>query len=217
MDGIATEETERNSHQNPKLPRRTPSRREAESAVRTLIEWAGEDPDREGLVGTPERVVRAYEEFFAGYNEDPVALLGKTFENTSGYEEMIVLRDIRLESHCEHHLVPILGKAHIGYLPSNRVVGISKLVRLVEVFAKRMQIQETLTAQIANTLSEVLKPRGVGVVIEAAHQCMTTRGVRKPGVSMVSSSMLGSFRTDPVTRKEFLSMINSNEGTSYER
>ena len=217
MDGIATEETERNSHQNPILPRRTPSRREAESAVRTLIEWAGEDPDREGLVGTPERVVRAYEEFFAGYNEDPVALLGKTFENTSGYEEMIVLRDIRLESHCEHHLVPILGKAHIGYLPSNRVVGISKLVRLVEVFAKRMQIQETLTAQIANTLSEVLKPRGVGVVIEAAHQCMTTRGVRKPGVSMVSSSMLGSFRTDPVTRKEFLSMINSNEGTSYER
>ena len=217
MDGIATEETVRNSHQNPKLPRRTPSRREAESAVRTLIEWAGEDPDREGLVGTPERVVRAYEEFFAGYNEDPVALLGKTFENTSAYEEMIVLRDIRLESHCEHHLVPILGKAHIGYLPSNRVVGISKLVRLVEVFAKRMQIQETLTAQIANTLSEVLKPRGVGVVIEAAHQCMTTRGVRKPGVSMVSSSMLGSFRTDPVTRKEFLSMINSNEGTSYER
>ena len=217
MDGIATEETEKNSHQNPKLPRRTPSRREAESAVRTLIEWAGEDPDREGLVGTPERVVRAYEEFFAGYNEDPVALLGKTFENTSAYEEMIVLRDIRLESHCEHHLVPILGKAHIGYLPSNRVVGISKLVRLVEVFAKRMQIQETLTAQIANTLSEVLKPRGVGVVIEAAHQCMTTRGVRKPGVSMVSSSMLGSFRTDPVTRKEFLSMINSNEGTSYDR
>jgi len=217
MDGIATEETVRNSHQNPKLPRRTPSRREAESAVRTLIEWAGEDPDREGLVGTPERVVRAYEEFFAGYNEDPVALLGKTFENTSAYEEMIVLRDIRLESHCEHHLVPILGKAHIGYLPSNRVVGISKLVRLVEVFAKRMQIQETLTAQIANTLSEVLKPRGVGVVIEAAHQCMTTRGVRKPGVSMVSSSMLGSFREDPVTRKEFLSMINSNEGTSYER
>ena len=207
MDGIATEETERNSHQNPILPRRTPSRREAESAVRTLIEWAGEDPNREGLVGTPERVVRAYEEFFAGYNEDPVALLGKTFENTSAYEEMIVLRDIRLESHCEHHLVPILGKAHIGYLPSNRVVGISKLVRLVEVFAKRMQIQETLTAQIANTLSEVLKPRGVGVVIEAAHQCMTTRGVRKPGVSMVSSSMLGSFRTDPVTRKEFLSMI----------
>ena len=217
MDGIATEETERNSHQNPKLPRRTPSRREAESAVRTLIEWAGEDPNREGLVGTPERVVRAYEEFFAGYNEDPIALLGKTFENTSAYEEMIVLRDIRLESHCEHHLVPILGKAHIGYLPSNRVVGISKLVRLVEVFAKRMQIQETLTAQIANTLSEVLKPRGVGVVIEAAHQCMTTRGVRKPGVSMVSSSMLGSFRTDPVTRKEFLSMINSNEGTSYDR
>mgnify|MGYP001157149778 CR=1 FL=1 len=217
MDGIATEETEKNSKQKSKLPKRRPSRRAAESAVRTLIEWAGEDPDREGLVGTPDRVVRAYEEFFAGYKEDPVALLTTTFENTCAYDEMIVLRDIRLESHCEHHLVPILGKVHIGYLPSNRVVGISKLVRLVEVFAKRMQIQETLTAQIANTLSEVLQPRGVGVMIEAAHQCMTTRGVRKPGVSMVSTSMLGSFRDDPVTRKEFLSMINRNEGNSYER
>ena len=217
MNEIAIKETEQNSHQLLKSPKRTPSRREAESAVRTLIEWAGDDPDREGLVGTPERVVRAYEEFFAGYNEDPVVLLNTTFENTLAYDEMIVLRDIRLESHCEHHLVPILGKAHIGYLPSNRVAGISKLVRLVEVFAKRMQIQETLTAQIANTISEVLKPRGVGVVIEAAHQCMTTRGVRKPGVSMVSSRMLGSFRDDPTIRKEFLSMINSNEGTSYVR
>ncbi len=214
MDDVAINDTELKSHH---LPKRTPSRDEAEHAVRTLIEWAGEDPDREGLVGTPARVVRAYEEFFAGYKEDPVALLSTTFENTCTYDEMIVLRDIRLESHCEHHLVPILGKAHIGYLPSSRVVGISKIVRLVEVFAKRMQIQETLTAQIANTLSEVLKPRGVGVVIEAAHQCMTTRGVRKPGVSMVSSSMLGSFRDDPVTRKEFLSMINGNQGTSYER
>ena len=217
MNEIAIKETEQNSHKLLKSPKRTPSRRAAESAVRTLIEWAGDDPDREGLVGTPERVVRAYEEFFAGYNEDPVVLLNTTFENTLAYDEMIVLRDIRLESHCEHHLVPILGKAHIGYLPSNRVAGISKLVRLVEVFAKRMQIQETLTAQIANTISEVLKPRGVGVVIEAAHQCMTTRGVRKPGVSMVSSRMLGSFRDDPTIRKEFLSMINSNEGTSYVR
>ena len=217
MNEIAIKETEQNSHKLLKSPKRSPSRREAESAVRTLIEWAGDDPDREGLVGTPERVVRAYEEFFAGYNEDPVVLLNTTFENTLAYDEMIVLRDIRLESHCEHHLVPILGKAHIGYLPSNRVAGISKLVRLVEVFAKRMQIQETLTAQIANTISEVLKPRGVGVVIEAAHQCMTTRGVRKPGVSMVSSRMLGSFRDDPTIRKEFLSMINSNEGTSYVR
>ena len=171
--------------------------------MRTLIEWAGDDPDREGLAGTPERVVRAYEEFFAGYNEDPVALLETTFEETTTYDEMIVLRDIRLESHCEHHIVPILGKAHIGYLPSGRVVGISKLARLVEVFAKRMQIQEALTSQIADTLQEVLKPRGVAVVIEAAHQCMTTRGIRKPGVSMVTSRMLGSFRDDPTTRREF--------------
>ena len=189
--------------------RHRPSQSEAEAAVRTLIEWAGEDPDREGLKGTPERVVRAYEEFFAGYNEDPVALLATTFEETAAYDEMIVLRDIRLESHCEHHIVPILGKAHIGYLPSGRVVGISKLTRLVEVFAKRMQIQEALTSQIANTIQEVLKPRGVGVVIEASHQCMTTRGVRKPGVSMVTSGMLGSFRDDPATRREFLEMIGS--------
>ena len=177
--------------------------------MRTLIEWAGDDPDREGLTGTPERVVRAYEEFFAGYNEDPVALLATTFEETAAYDEMIVLRDIRLESHCEHHIVPILGKAHIGYLPAGRVVGISKLARLVDVFAKRMQIQEALTSQIADIIQEVLKPRGVGVVIEAAHQCMTTRGIRKPGVSMVTSRMLGSFRNDPATRREFLAMIGS--------
>ncbi len=199
--------------------RRRPSQAEAEAAVRTLIEWAGDDPDREGLAGTPERVVRAYEEFFAGYNEDPVALLATTFEETTAYDEMIVLRDIRLESHCEHHIVPILGKAHIGYLPSGRVVGISKLARLVEVFAKRMQLQEALTSQIADTIPEVLKladniqellePRGVGVVIEAAHQCMTTRGIRKPGVSMVTSRMLGCFRDDPTTRREFLAMIGS--------
>ena len=194
--------------------RRRPSKSEAEAAVRTLIEWAGDDPDREGLVGTPDRVVRAYEEFFAGYNEDPVALLSTTFEETADYDEMIVLRDIRLESHCEHHMVPILGKAHIGYLPSGRVIGISKLARLLEVFAKRLQIQEKLTSQVANTLQEVLKPRGVGVVIEAAHQCMTTRGVRKPSVSMVTSHMLGTFRDDPTTRREFLSMIGNPRSAS---
>ena len=183
------------------------SRSDAEAAVRSLIEWAGDDPDREGLRGTPERVVRAYEEFFSGYREDPLAVLATTFEETEAYDEMIVLRDIRLESHCEHHIVPILGKVHIGYLPAGRVVGISKLARLVEVYAKRLQIQEALTSQIADTIREVLKPRGVGVVIEAAHQCMTTRGIRKPGVSMVTSRMLGSFRDDPATRREFLAMI----------
>ena len=196
--------------------RRRPSQAEAEAAVRTLIEWAGDDPDREGLVGTPERVVRAYEEFFAGYNEDPVVLLATTFEETAAYDEMIVLRDIRLESHCEHHMVPILGKAHIGYLPAGRVVGISKLARLVEVFAKRMQIQEALTSQIADTVQQVLKPRGVAVVIEAAHQCMTTRGIRKPGVSMVTSRMLGCFRDDPTTRREFLAMIASPRSAAHE-
>ena len=185
--------------------------------MRTLIEWAGDNPDREGLAGTPERVVRAYEEFFAGYNEDPITLLARTFEETAAYDEMIVLRDIRLESHCEHHIVPILGKVHIGYLPAGRVVGISKLARLVEVFAKRMQIQEALTAQIADTIQEVLKPEGVGVVIEAAHQCMTTRGIRKPGVSMVTSRMLGSFRDDPATRREFLAMIGSPRSAPHER
>jgi len=189
--------------------RRRPSQAEAESAVRTLIKWAGDDPNREGLIGTPERVVRAYEEFFAGYNEDPVALLAKTFEDAVVYNEMIVMRDIRLESHCEHHIVPILGKVHIGYIPAGRIVGISKLARLVEVFAKRMQIQETLTAQIADTIQDVLKPRGVGVIIEAAHQCMTTRGIRKPGVSMVTSRMLGSFRDDLETRREFIATIGS--------
>ena len=189
--------------------RRRPRRAEAEAAVRTLIEWAGDDPDREGLKGTPERVVRAYEEFFAGYAEDPVALLASTFEKTAACDQMIVLRDIRLESHCEHHIVPILGKAHVGYLPAERVVGVSKLARLVEALAKRMQIQEALTSQIADTIQDVLEPRGVGVVIEAAHQCMTTRGIRKPGVSLVTSRMLGCFRDDPTTRREFLSMIGA--------
>lgn len=216
MDTAVVGSRPENSVRSSSTMRRRPSQSEAELAVRTLIEWAGDDPDREGLKGTPERVVRAYEEFFAGYREDPVALLATTFEETAAYDEMIVLRDIRLESHCEHHIVPILGKVHIGYLPSGRVVGISKLARLVEVFAKRMQIQEALTSQIADTIQEVLKPRGVGVVIEAAHQCMTTRGIRKPGVSMVTSRLLGSFRDDPTTRREFLAMIGSPRSAPHE-
>jgi GTP cyclohydrolase I len=186
---------------------RRPSRETAEEAVRTLIRWAGDDPDREGLVGTPDRVVRAYEEFFVGYQEDPVDILARTFEETDGYDEMVVLKDIRFESHCEHHMVAIIGKAHIAYLPRKRVVGISKLARVLEVYAKRLQIQEKMTAQIANTIQEVLDPLGVAVVVEAQHQCMTTRGVYKPGVSMVTSRMLGVFRDDPTTRREFMSLI----------
>ena len=188
---------------------RRPSREEALEAVRTLIRWAGDDPEREGLLATPDRVVRSYGEFFSGYDEDPVALLQRTFEEMDGYDEIVTLKDIRFESHCEHHLAPIIGKVHIAYLPDNRVVGISKLARLVEVYAKRLQIQEKMTAQIANTLDEVLKPKGVAVVIEASHQCMTTRGVHKPGVSMITSRMLGAFRTDPSTRREFLAMIRN--------
>ena len=191
---------------------RTGNPREAIAHLEAAIAQAGpagDDPAREGLRGTPERVVRAYEEHFAGYDEDPVALLQRTFEETDGYDEIVALRDIRFESHCEHHIAPIIGKVHIAYLPNNRVVGISKLARLVEVYAKRLQIQEKMTAQIANTLSEVLQPKGVAVVIEAAHQCMTTRGVHKPGVSMVTSSMLGAFRDDPTTRREFLAMIGT--------
>lgn len=184
-----------------------PSRDAAEQAVRTLIEWAGDDPDREGLIDTPQRVVRAYEEFFAGYRSDPQALLETTFEETADYDEMVTLRDIRVESHCEHHIVPILGRAHIAYLPAGRVIGISKLARVVDAFAKRLQIQETLTAQIADAINAALKPRGVAVVIEAAHHCMTTRGVKRPGASMVTSKMLGAFRTDQATRQEFLSLI----------
>lgn len=186
-----------------------PTREEAEQAVRTLIRWAGDDPAREGLVDTPGRVVRAYEEHYAGYREDPMEYLQRTFEQVSGYDEMVVLRDIRFESHCEHHMLPIIGHAHIAYLPNKRVVGISKLARLVDVFAKQLQIQEKMTAQIANTLNDVLAPNGVGVVIEAAHQCMTTRGIHKPGVTMVTSHMLGGFRDDHKTRREFLSIINS--------
>ena len=192
-----------------------PSRAEAEAAVRTLIQWAGDDPDREGLIGTPDRVVRSYEEFYSGYDQDPVELLHRTFEETDGYDEIVLLRDIRLESHCEHHMVPILGKAHVAYLPNKRVVGISKLARLVEVYSHRLQIQEKLTAQIANTINEVLQPKGVAVVIEAAHQCMTTRGVHKPGVTMVTSRMLGVFRDSPTTRREFFGLIhNAHPGLS---
>src|SRR4051794_19695243 len=185
-----------------------PARREAEEAVRTLIRWAGDDPAREGLEGTPGRVARAYEEWFGGYREDPKALLQRTFEEVDGYDEIVVLRDIRFESHCEHHLAQIVGCAHIGYLPRSRVVGISKLARLVEAYAKRLQIQERLTAQIANTINQVLKPQGVAVVIEATHGCMTTRGVHKHGASLVTSRMLGVFRRQAQTRQEFLAALN---------
>jgi len=184
-----------------------PSRAEAEAAIRVLLRWAGEDPAREGLLDTPARVVRSYEEFFRGYEEDPVALLARTFEEIEGYDEMVVLRDIRIESHCERHMVPIIGRAHVAYLPHTRVVGISKLARVVDAYAHRFQIQEKLTAQIANTINDVLQPRGVAVVIEANHQCMSTRGVHKPGASMITSRMLGAFRDDPSTRREFLAMI----------
>jgi GTP cyclohydrolase IA len=185
-----------------------PSRAEAEHAVRTLIRWAGDNPDREGLTGTPARVVRAYEEWFGGYGQEPRDYLKRTFEEVAGYDEIVLLRDIRFESHCEHHLAPIIGRVHIGYLPRNRVVGISKLARLVDVYAKRLQIQEKMTAEIAACLDSVLRPIGLGVVIEATHQCMTTRGVHKSGVTMVTSRMLGSFRTRPETRHEFLSALN---------
>ena len=189
-----------------------PSQTDAEDAVRTLIRWAGDDPTREGLLETPARVARAYKEFFRGYGVDPEAVLKRTFEETDGYDEMIVLKDMRFESHCEHHMAAIIGRAHIAYLPSKRVVGISKLARLLDVYAKRLQIQEKLTAQIANTLNEVLQPRGVAVVIDASHQCMTTRGVHKPGTSMVTSRMLGAFRTDASTRREFLAFIGMPHG-----
>ncbi|GAB2177142.1 GTP cyclohydrolase I FolE [Dongia sp. agr-C8] len=189
-----------------------PSQADAEEAVRTLIRWAGDDPKREGLLETPARVARAYKEFFRGYGVDPEGVLKRTFEETDGYDEMIVLKDMRFESHCEHHMAAIIGRAHIAYLPSKRVVGISKLARLLDVYAKRLQIQEKLTAQIANTLNEVLQPRGVAVVIDASHQCMTTRGVHKPGTSMVTSRMLGAFRSDASTRREFLAFIGMPHG-----
>ncbi|MAV83690.1 MAG: GTP cyclohydrolase I FolE [Gammaproteobacteria bacterium] len=185
-----------------------PTREEVEKAVRTLIEWAGDNPDREGLIETPKRVAKAYEEFFEGYNQDPEEILRKTFEEVEGYDEMVIVKDIRLESHCEHHIVPILGRAHIGYIPNKRVVGISKLARIVDVFGKRLQTQETMTSQIANTIQKVLDPKGVAVVIDAGHQCMTTRGVHKPESSTVTSAMKGIFKDNAVTRNEFLSFVN---------
>ena len=188
-----------------------PSRKQAEEAVERLLLWAGEDPRREGLVDTPKRVVDAYLDWFSGYKEDPVKFLQRTFQEVEGYDEMIVLRDISFESHCEHHIAPIIGVAHVGYLPNNKVVGISKLARVVETFARRFQVQEKMTAQIANCIQDVLKPKGVGVVIDATHQCMTTRGIHKSGVSMVTSRMLGTFRKDARTRAEFLRMIGNSD------
>ncbi|MDH6152745.1 MULTISPECIES: GTP cyclohydrolase I FolE [Paraburkholderia] len=184
-----------------------PTRDEAEQAVRTLIRWAGDDPEREGLIQTPARVARAYREFFSGYDSDPMQILATTFSEVDGYDEMVVLKDIRFESYCEHHMVPIIGRAHVAYLPEHRVVGISKLARLVDVYAKRLQIQEKMTVQIADALNTVLQPKGVAVILEAAHQCMSTRGVHKPGASLVTSRMLGAFRDDPSTRREFLSIV----------
>jgi GTP cyclohydrolase I len=188
--------------------RERPTETEAENAVRTLIRWAGDDPNREGLKATPGRVVQAYKEWFSGYDEDPNDYLRRTFEEVGGYDEMVLLRDIRFVSHCEHHMAPIIGRVHIGYLPRNRVIGISKLARLVETFARRLQVQEKMTAEIANCLSMVLKPHGVGVVVEAEHECMTTRGVHKTDVTMVTSRMVGAFRNQKQTRDEFLSAID---------
>jgi GTP cyclohydrolase I len=195
----------------PSEPR--PAREEAERAVRTLLLWAGDDPNREGLADTPARVARAFEDWFSGYAEDPETYLARTFEEVEGYDDMIVLRDIRFESHCEHHLAPIIGKVHVGYLPNNKVVGISKLARVVEAYARRLQVQEKMTAQIAHCIDGVLQPRGVAVVIEATHQCMTTRGVHKTGVSMVTSAMHGEFRKNPLTRREFLSVIGNPQSS----
>ncbi len=194
------------THLRAVAPADRPTREQAEAAVRVLLRWAGDDPTREGLQDTPARVARAYEEFFAGYAVDPIGLLERTFEEVAGYDEIVLLRDIRLESYCEHHIAPIVGRAHVAYLPDRRVVGISKLARVVEAYAKRLQIQEKMTAQIANTIDEVLKPQGVAVVIKAVHHCMTTRGIHKPGTDMVTSRMLGVFRDNALTRQEFLRM-----------
>ena len=188
------------------------SREDAEAAVRVLLRWAGENPDREGLLDTPRRVVKAYGDWFSGYADDPAEYLARTFKEVAGYDEMIVLRDIEFESHCEHHMAPIIGKAHVGYLPDGKVVGISKLARVVETYARRFQVQEKMTSQIAGCIEHVLMPRGVGVVIEGAHQCMTTRGIHKRGVSMITSKMLGSFRDDARTRAEFLRFIDVGPG-----
>ena len=190
------------------MPMKKPTEKEIHEAVRKLLLWAGDDPDREGLVGTPDRVARAYKEFFAGYEQDPEEILRTTFEEVEGYDEMVLVKDIGVESHCEHHMVPIIGRAHIAYIPNNRVVGISKLARVTDIFAKRLQIQEKMTAQIANAIENVLKPKGIAVVIDASHQCMTTRGVNKPESSTVTSAMRGVFKDNPRTRNEFLSFIN---------
>ncbi|MBY0560881.1 GTP cyclohydrolase I FolE [Hyphomicrobium sp.] len=191
-----------------------PTRAEVEAAVKTIIRWTGDDPSRDGLEETPSRVTKAFEEYFRGYNEDPESILQKTFEEIEGYDEMIVLRGIRFESHCEHHMAPIIGRAWVGYIPDGRVVGISKLARVVDAYAKRLQIQEKMTAQIANTIQDVLQPQGVAVVIKAEHHCMTTRGVMKPGTDMVTSRMLGAFRDNPITRQEFLAIVTEDTKTS---
>lgn len=196
-------------HKTINKPISKPSREEAMDAVRTMIAWAGDDPNREGLLETPKRVIKAYEEFFAGYEMDPDEILNKTFEEVAGYDEMIIIKDIRLESHCEHHMVPILGKAHLAYIPNNRVVGISKLARVVDVYGKRLQTQETMTAQIAESINRVLQPKGVAVVVDAGHQCMTTRGIHKTNATTITSQMLGVFRSDYRTRSEFMNLINS--------
>src|SRR5437868_9232020 len=186
-----------------------PTRAEAEKAVHTLLRWAGDDPSREGLADTPARVAKAFEEWFSGYDQDPEGYLARTFEEVAGYDDMVILKDIRFESHCEHHLAPIIGRVHVGYLPTNKVVGISKLARVVEAYARRLQVQEKMNAQIAHCIQKVLEPQGVAVVIEGTHQCMTTRGVHKSGVSMVTSTMFGEFRKNPLTRREFLSVIGN--------
>ncbi len=198
---------------NPRPAEPKPSREEAEAAVRKLLQWAGDDPDREGLRDTPARVARAFEDWFSGYNEESESVLSRTFEEVEGYDDMIVLKDIRFESHCEHHLAPIIGRAHVGYLPDRKVVGISKLARVVEAYARRLQVQEKMNAQIAHCIDAVLQPRGVAVVIEATHQCMTTRGVHKTGVTMVTSTMHGEFRKNPLTRREFLSVIGNPQSS----
>lgn len=205
MDYVSDAETSNESAGSAESGR--PSRQEAEAAVRTLLRWAGDDPTREGLVDTPSRVARAWEDFFSGYDVDPIDVLSRTFDEVDGYDEIVLMRNIRVESHCEHHIVPIIGRAHVAYLPNQRVVGISKLARVVEIYAKRLQVQETMTAQVANAIEKVLEPRGVAVYVEAQHQCMTTRGVHMPGVDTVTTSMRGAFRTDPVLRGEFFSLI----------
>ena len=198
-----------------KSPRVKVTRDMAEEAVRTLLRWAGDDPEREGLLETPKRVVNAYDDWFSGYGTDPAAYLRRTFEEVGGYDEMVVLRDIAFESHCEHHMAPIIGRVHVGYLPTNKVVGISKLARVVDGYARRFQVQEKLTAQIATCITEVLKPRGVGVVVDASHECMTTRGVHKRGVSMITSRMTGTFREDARTRAEFLQFIDMRDRKEF--